>query len=333
MSSTILVGGFFGDEGKGKLVSYLALNDKPKIIARGGVGPNAGHTVEYKGKKFFLRMIPSGFLNESSELLIGPGVAVDPKIFFKEVELTNTTKRIKMDKRCAIIEKHHIEAEEKSDYLSKKIGSTKSGVGACNAERALRKVKLAQDITELSDFITDVPLVVNEALNKKQTVLIEGTQGTFLSLYHGTYPFCTSKDVCASAICSDVGVGPKMVGDVIVVFKAYVTRVGKGNLDGQLTHDEAVERGWIEYGTVTGRERRVAPFDFNLAKKAILINSATQIALTKIDIIFPECKGIRDFDELPQRAKDFIQKIESKTGVTVTLIGTGPSALDVVDRR
>ena len=333
MSSTVLVGGFFGDEGKGKLISYIALKDKPHIIARGGVGPNAGHTVEYEGKKFFLRMIPSGFLNKSSKLLIGPGVAINPEILLEEIEMTNTSNRIKVDNKCAIIEDRHIETEKKSNHLSKKIGSTKSGVGACNADRALRRVKLAQEIPELSIFLTDVSLEVNKALNKGQRVLVEGTQGTYLSLYHGNYPFCTSKDVCSSAICSDVGIGPKKVGEVIVVFKAYVTRVGEGILEGQLSHEEAVKRGWIEYGTVTGRERRVAPFDFNLAKRATLINSATQIALTKMDIIYPECKGIRGFDELPQGAKDFIQEIESKTGVTVTLIGTGPSALDVIDRR
>lgn len=89
---------------------------------------------------------------------------------------------------------------------------------------------------------------------------MEGTQGTFLSLYHGTYPFCTSKDVCAAAICSDVGIGPTRVSDITLVFKAFVTRVGEGKLQGQLNREEVSKRGWIEYGTVTRRERRAAPF-------------------------------------------------------------------------
>ena len=333
MSCIVLVGGFFGDEGKGKIISYIALKEEPDIIARGGVGPNAGHTVEYEGKKFFLRMIPSGFVNESSRLLIGPGVAFNTEIFLREVELTHTLGRVGIDRNCAIIEDRHIDFESKSKHLSKKIGSTKSGAGSCNAERALRKVKLAWEVPELSEFLTDVSLEVNEALDMGSKVLLEGTQGTYLSLYHGNYPFCTSKDVCASAICSDVGIGPIKVSEVIVVFKAYVTRVGEGELEGELTREETKKRGWVEFGTVTGRERRAAPFNFNLAKKAIMLNSANQIAITKIDVAFPDCKGIRNFDDLSRKAKDFIFRVESKTGIPVTLIGTGPSALEIVDRR
>ncbi|MCW3974990.1 MAG: adenylosuccinate synthetase [Candidatus Bathyarchaeota archaeon] len=333
MPCTVLVGGFFGDEGKGKLISYIALKDDPKIIARGGVGPNAGHTVEHEGKKFFLRMVPSGFINTNSRLLIGPGVALTPDIFLKEVELTKTYGRIGIDRNCAIIEDKHINLEENSEHLSKKIGSTKSGVGACNADRALRKVKYAHEISDLSKYIVDVSQEINIALENEERVLLEGTQGTYLSLYHGTYPFCTSKDVCASAICSDVGVGPTKIDDVIVVFKAYVTRVGSGTLEGELPHQEAKKRGWIEYGTVTGRERRVAPFNFDLAKTAVILNGATQLAITKIDVVFPDCKGSENFEELSEEAKNFIHEVESKIKVPVTLIGTGPSALDIVDRR
>ncbi len=332
MPCTVLVGGFFGDEGKGKLVSYIALRDNPKIIARGGAGPNAGHTVEHNGKKYFLRMVPSGFVNENSRLLIGPGVAVTPEIFLKEVEITNTHGRIGIDRNCAIIENKHKEYESKSSHLSKKIGSTKSGVGACNADRALRKVKLAHEFSELSEYIVDVSSEVNRALDIGEKVLLEGTQGTYLSLYHGTYPYCTSKDVCSSAICSDVGIGPIKVNEVMIVFKAYVTRVGGGELEGELPLKEAEKRGWMEYGTVTGRLRRVAPFNFNLAKKAIILNSATQIAITKIDVIYPDCREIDNFEDLSKEAKNFIYKIESETNIPVTLIGTGPSTLDVVDR-
>lgn len=333
MPCTVLVGGFFGDEGKGKLISYIALKDDPKIIARGGVGPNAGHTVEHEGKKFFLRMVPSGFINVDSRLLIGPGVALTPDIFLKEVELTNTCERIGIDRNCAIIEDKHVNLEKSSEHLSKKIGSTKSGVGACNAERALRKVKYAHEISDLTKYVVDVSKEINAALENEEKVLLEGTQGTYLSLYHGTYPFCTSKDVCASAICSDVGVGPTKIDDVIVVFKAYVTRVGEGTLEGELPHQEAKKRGWLEYGTVTGRERRVAPFNFDLAKTAVILNGATQVAITKIDVVFPECKGIKNYEELSKEAKNFIHEVESKVKVSVTLIGTGTSALDIVDRR
>jgi adenylosuccinate synthase len=333
MPCTVVVGGFFGDEGKGKIIAYLAMKDKPRIIARGGVGPNAGHTVNYMNKSYFLRMIPSGFIYEDSRLLIGPGVLVNPKVFLEEVKLTKTEKRVGLDKQCAIIEEKHIQQEIQSKYLVEKIGTTKSGVGYCQAERALRIVKLAKDVEELLPYLTDVSLEINEALENGKNVLIEGTQGTFLSLYHGTYPFCTSKDVCASAICSDVGVGPKSVEHVIIVFKAYVTRVGEGPLEGELPRDEVIKRGWLEYGTVTRRERRAAPFNFDLAKKAVRLNSATEAVLTKMDVIYPSCKGVKNFDKLPKEAKDFIEKVENEIRIPVALIGTGPSTYDIIDRR
>jgi len=333
MACTVVVGGFFGDEGKGKLLAYLALRDKPAVTARGGVGPNAGHTVQYMNKTYFLRMVPSGFIYQDCRLLIGPGVLVNPKVFLQEVELTGTKGRMALDNQCAIIEEKHIQQEMESSHLTQKIGSTKSGIGTCSSERVLRIAKVARDYPELSEFLTDVPAEVNAALEKQKDVLVEGTQGTFLSLYHGTYPFCTAKDVCASAICSDIGIGPTAVDDVIVVFKAYVTRIGEGPLEGQLPREEVLKRGWMEYGTVTRRERRAAPFDFNLAKKAVMLNGATQIAITKLDVAFPECKEARNFDEFPNNVRDFVRRVAVETQVPVTLLGTGPSAEDVVDRR
>ena len=109
-------------------------------------------------------------------------------------------------------------------------------------------------------------------------------------LYHGDYPFVTSKDVTASGICSDVGIGPKKVDDVILVFKAYVTRVGCGPLENEISPDEAAKSGRVEYGSVTGRQRRASPFNLGLAKKSIKINSATQLAVTKLDVVFPNVR-------------------------------------------
>ena len=332
MTCTVVVGGFFGDEGKGKLIAYLASRDSPAIVARGGVGPNAGHTVQIGGKTYSLRMIPSGFVSKNSRLLIGPGVLVNPGVLLKEVDMTETKDRIGVDRQCAIIEQKHIDQETQSEHLAKKIGVTKTGVGACNADRVYRSAKIAKDVPELSRFITDVPEEIHKALSKEQTVLIEGSQGTFLSLYHGTYPYCTSKDVCASAICSDVGVGPTAVDDVIVVFKAFVTRVGEGPLNGQLSEEETKKRGWQEFGTVTRRLRRAAPFDFDLAKRAVQLNGATQVAVTKIDVVFPQAVGIRKFEALPSEARAFVDEVEKRTGVPATLIGTGPSNEDVIDR-
>jgi len=332
---TVVVCGFFGDTGKGKIVSYLALKDKASVVARGGVGPNAGHTVVYGDKTYKMRMLPSGFINERCRLLIGPGVLVNPEVLFKEMEQTEIFKsrdRTGVDPQCAIIEPRHIEADKKG-HLAGEIQTTGTGTGPCNAERALRTVKVARDIPELKRFLSDVPLEVNRAIEEGDNVVIEGTQGTYLSLYHGTYPYCTSKDVTASAACSDVGVGPKRVDDILVVFKAFTTRVGGGPLPNEISWEEAERRGWAEIAAVTGRRRRAAPFNFELAKRAVMLNSATQAAVTKIDVVFPDCKGVKSYEELSGEAKRFVEKIEKEVDVPVTLIGTGPEALEVVDRR
>jgi len=332
LSCTIVVDGFFGDGGKGKIVSYLAVADDATVVARGGVGPNAGHTVVKDGIKYKLRMVPCGFVNERSLQLVGPGVLVNPEVFLKEIEVTGIEGRIGLDPQCAIIEPKHIEADKKG-YLKEKIGTTGTGTGPCNSDRALRVAKMARDIPELAPYLKDVPLLVNEALDAGENVVLEGTQGTYISLFHGGYPFVTSKDVCAAAVCSDVGVGPTRVTDVVLVCKAYVTRVGEGPLEGEISHKEAKKRNWDEYGTVTGRQRRAAPFNYPLAKRAAMINGATQIAVTKMDILYPEIAGSSDYGSMPAEAKEFVEKIEKEIGLPVTFVGTGPGVNEVIDRR
>jgi adenylosuccinate synthase len=333
MPCLVTIGGFYGDEGKGKIVAYLSIKDNIDLAARGGAGPNAGHTFVQNGEEFKVRMLPSAVLNAGSRLLIGAGVLVDPNILLNEIETFKSTDRTFIDFQCGIINKEHQEDDRNNEYLKKTIGTTGSGTGPANAERALRKLKLAKDIPEIALYLEDVSNSINHSIDNGENVLIEGTQGTFLSLFHGTYPYVTSKDVTASAICSDVGVGPKKIDEVLVVFKSYVTRVGEGPLSFEMSEEEVKAKNWLEFGSVTGRQRRAAPFDFDLARKAIQINSASQIALTKLDIVFPKCKGMKNFSELPGEAKDFVSKIESETGLPVTLIGTGAEIMDTIDRR
>lgn len=337
MVCTVVVDGFFGDSGKGKIVSYLAYADDVEYCARGGVGPNAGHTVTVGGRVYRLRMLPSGFVNPKTRLLIGPGVVVNPEILLREVsELEEggfgVEARLGLDAQCAVIEPRHIEAD-RSGHLGEVIQTTGTGTGPCNADRALRRARLARDVPSLKRFIADVSMELNLALDRGMDVIVEGTQGTFLSLYHGTYPYVTSKDVCSSAACSDVGIGPTRVDEVVLVLKSYVTRVGAGELPGELSPEEARRRGWEEYGTVTGRQRRAAPFNYELARRAAMINGATQIALTKLDVLYPECRGARDYGSLSRDARDFVERIESELGLPVTLIGTGPDLGEVIDRR
>lgn len=333
MTVTIIVGGFWGDEGKGKIISYIAYSEDHAIIARGGVGTNAGHTVVFEGKQYGLRMIPSGFTSKKSRLLIGAGVLADPEIFLKEIKETGCSDRIGLDFHTGIIESKHKEADKKDKHLSEKLGTTGTGCGPANEDRARRVLKLAKDVHELQPYLTDVSKEINEAIDSGKNVVIEGTQGTMLSLFHGTYPFVTSKDVSASQFCSDVGIGPTKVDEVIIVFKAFMTRVGEGPMPGTLSDKEMQLRGWTEHGTVTGRERRSAPIDFDVARKAIRLNGATQIALTKLDVIFPEIAGANTADSLPPKALEFIANVEKETGIPVTFVGTGPEAEALIDLR
>ena len=120
-------------------------------------------------------------------------------------------------------------------------------------------------------MVTDDPYLAEEldaAITAGEAVLIEGTQGFGLSLYHGDYPYVTSKDTTAAAACVDVGIGPTLVTDVIVVFKAYASRVGAGPMATELDAAEVAARGWQEFGAVTGRVRRIGEFDFGQAARA-----------------------------------------------------------------
>jgi adenylosuccinate synthase len=332
MPCSVIVGAFWGDEGKGKIISYLALKDNLDFCVRTG-SVNAAHTVWNDGKKYALHMVPAGFINEKCLLRVAAGANVHIPQFFKEVELTSVQERIGIDENASIIEEKH-SAQDKASAVNKGIGTTGWGVGPAVEERARRTAKLAKDIPELEPYVMDTVTEINNALDIGKKVLLEGTQGFMLSLFlSGGYPYVTSRDTGASAIASEAGVGPTRVNNVIIVYKSFMTRVGAGPLPGEISKEEALKHGWFETAAGTGRDRRSAPFDFDLAKKTAKINGATQAALTKLDILFPTCKGARKIEALPVEAKKFLKEVENKTDVPVVLIGTGPDALDIIDLR
>ncbi|HHQ44541.1 MAG TPA: adenylosuccinate synthetase [Candidatus Altiarchaeales archaeon] len=353
---SIVVGGHYGDEGKGKMVAYLAVKDDPDVICRAGVGTNAGHTIHVDGKKYGLRMITCGFVNPKPDLMVGAGVLVDPEVFLNEIEVTDCGDRAYVDRRCAIIEKKHKDADRAGGG---KIGTTGSGCGPANADRVNRVAKLAQEIDELKDYVVDVPMKVNEAIDSGKEVLVEASQGFGLSLYYGNYPYVTSKDTSASTACADVGIGPTRVDEVYVIYKAYMSRVGKDPYVKPLTDEDvaedelwttmlsrAEENGFLEgssnekiaaylgeVGTVTGRPRKIAAFDMELAKYSSKVNGATQVCLTCLDKLFPKCYGATTLEKLGGEALAHVKKIEGGLGIPVSLISTGPDAKHVVDLR
>jgi adenylosuccinate synthase len=333
MPCNIVVGGFFGDEGKGKIIAYIVKKDNINLAARGGVGPNAGHTFNLNGQTFKVRMLPSAAFNVKTSLAIGAGVLVNPKILLNEISSFNAQGRTFVDRNCGIIKEEHVMQDSTEGFLKDKIGTTGTGTGPANSDRALRKLSLAKDCLEIKDYLGDVSSMIHSNLDKKNSVLLEGTQGTYLSLYHGGYPFVTSKDVTASSVCADVGIGPKCINEVLVVFKSYITRVGGGPLENELERVESQKRGWLEYGSVTGRERRSSPFNIELAKRSIRLNGATSFALTKLDVLYPECAGVKDYSKLSPSAKKFVEEIEAELGLKAELIGTGADVDSVIDQR
>lgn len=342
MGVTMIVGGQYGGEGKGKTVSYLSLEDNSDYVVRCG-GPNSGHTVDLEGKRYALRLLPAGFINARSRLLLAAGTLVDPDILLQEIELCGVDpSRVGVDLGAGIITERDAEHERRL-HLRKRIGSTLSGTGAGVARRALRdnSFRLARDVPELKPFLTCVSREVNRALDRNLKVIIEGTQGFGLSLFHsGCYPYTTSRDTTASAFLSEVGISPLRVNSIIMVVRTFPIRVSgnSGPLKNEIDWKE-VQRlsGYSyepkEFTTVTKQIRRVALFDIELVKEAALVNKPTQIALTGADYLDYRNKSLKNFSALREETKRFIRWIEHEIDVRVDLIGTGPENKEMIDRR
>jgi len=330
----IVSGGFHGDEGKGKIIGYLAVKDNYDVIPRCGGGSQTGHSVNEYIK---VRQIPSGLVNPKARLLIGRGTVLDPKVTLGEIEKYKVADRIGIDYGCTIIEPRHIDEEQE---LVKAIGSVGTGTGPARRDRVMRKAKLAKDVVEFKPYLTDVSEEIQTAIRNNKKVLIEGTQGFALSLMdYKFYPYVTSQDTTASQFASDAGIGPKDVGEIYTVFKAYVSKVGGGELPGQWSEEKKKQLGIEEIGTVSRRERRFSDFDLELAKDAIIRNTTTQAAITCIDRLFKGNQGVRNFDDLTEEAKRFIMekndflKHQSSHFRGITLISTGPNLEDTIDMR
>lgn len=342
MPVTVVVGGQYGSEGKGKVVAYLAKKDDVAAVVRCG-GPNAGHSFEWMGTKYSLRQIPSGLINPKTMLYLSPGSVVNPTVLLEEIDKYKVGGgRIRIDPFAAIVTDEEISLE-KHLKLRERIGSTLSGTGAATARKVLRHegVRLATDARELQEYLTDVALELNELLSQGKRVMVEGTQGFGLSLYHGGhYPYATSRDTSASGFLSEAGISPLHVDQIIMVIRTFPIRVGgdSGPLPNEISWgDVSRESGYpfpvAEHGAVTGRLRRVAQFDASIVRRAATVNGPTQIALTGVDYLAHRNCFARKFADLTDFAKHFIKNLESSLNVRVTLIGTGPDLENIIDRR
>jgi len=338
MVCSIICGAQYGDEGKGKIVAYIAHKDKPEYSVRGGVGPNAGHGVRYRGHEIECRHVPAGFVCESSELRLGSGSLVDPELLSREIKHLeelgfSVAHRFKVDRNCGVVERRHVEGERTDNYLHERIGSMASGCGKANAERALRTLNVANNIPELSSMVCDVSTEMNKALDEGKSIVIEGTQGFGLSLYHGAYPFVTSRDTAASTLAGDVGISPFKVDEIVLVMKPYITRAGMGPLAEGASEVPRIEEAEIRPGVAIGNRRRVGNFDWELVQRAVMVNRPTQIAITNIDRRWPEYSNLRNYEDLRGEARGFVEEIEGRLKTHVTIISTGPELEDIIDRR
>ncbi len=340
MPITVVVGGQFGSEGKGKTTAHLCRECGFDVAVRCG-GPNSGHTVTIDNEPVVLRQIPAGVVNPRTKLYLAAGCLLDLDILLEEISSFNLTPdRLGIDYNAAIISKEYSK-EEKENGLCSRIGSTCSGTGIAVAKRALRAddLKLARDTPELKPFLCNVSdKIMDYYLNDKK-IVIEGTQGFGLSVYHSPYyPYATSRDTIASAFLSEVGVSPLVVSDIIMVIRTFPIRVGgnSGDLPKEIDW-ETVQResGYPhkiqEFTSATKRLRRVARFDIEIVKKANSVNRPTKIALMGVDYLDYKNTGIKHYNELTVKTKSFIQSLEDKLSVMVNLIGTGPKDQELIE--
>lgn len=327
MSVLAVVGGQYGGEGKGKMISFLDYNIEPDIIAKGS-GPNSAHRVVSDSFDYTFRMLPAHIRQNSSVFVFGAGTLIDIEELFKEISLCNCKSNVRIDPRAGIIDPEYI-TEQKNDIVYSRIGTTYRGTGVAAALRARRRLKLAKEFSGLRDYIINVPDYLYSNLKQNKKILLEGSQSTQLSNYHGDYPYCTSRDTTVSALCSQLGIGIKFIDDILLVVKCFPTRNHAGSLPNEFSKDE-IKKNRIKEVNCDGIQRRVGKMDFDVIKNSVMINSATQIALTGIDYYDFRTKGADSKSKLTAKAFRLIEKLENATNLNVKYVSTGPKYYETV---
>jgi adenylosuccinate synthase len=341
MSVWVVVGGQFGSEGKGKIAAFITCRENIDICVRCG-GPNSGHSfVDKNGTTFVLRQLPTGYLNARSRLLIPAGALVDPVVLRNEIEsLGITVGRIGIDPKCFVIDERDRE-EERQLNLHERLSSTLCGVGSAVSRRALRgrDAKLVRDVVGQYPWLGDLIVhnsvceEVNAAHDHGKKILIEGTQGFGLSLYHSeSYPCSTSRDTTASGFLSEVGLSPRMVTEIVLVFRTFPIRVAgqqAGPLKQEITWEQLrAESGYPfqvqERTSVTNKIRRVARFDWELARMAAAANRPTRLAINGLDYLSYENHGVGNLNSLRADTQAFVGKLARWCSCEVSYLGTGP---------
>ena len=331
----MIIGGQWGDEGKGKVVDLLSAGFAAVVRYNGG--NNAGHTVRFADRRFALHLVPSGIIHDNVKCYLASGMVVDPTGLVSEMDTLEEEGvaidgRIALSPRATLILPTHkaLDSAREGTLGAGKIGTTGRGIGPAYQDRAQRRALRAQVLAKPGQLreralalmeqhnrelikLFDAPAVdldqamaeiesaavrlapliseVGPALRNHRAVgegvLFEGAQGVMLDLAWGTYPFVTSSSCLPGYAAASCGIGPKLLGPVVAVMKAYATRVGSGPFPSELedeTGERMRERG-AEFGTTTGRPRRCGWFDAVAARYAVEVAGIDAVAVTKLDIL------------------------------------------------
>lgn len=346
---TVLVGGQYGSEGKGAIVKHIAF--KHEVHVRVG-SPNAGHTIYWDGEKHVMQSIPCGWINPNADIVIGRGALLNMRQLVKEIVhiqqwYPHFLDRLHIDENAGVLsERFHEQEGGVNGEMHRRIGSTGEGVGPARIARLERdpeKFKLFKEVADewgLSKCVAEnTPAAIAGAQDRGINVLIEGTQGSALSLLHSHWPYCTSIDTNASGIISEVGIAPSRVTNVLMVCRTYPIRVAgnSGPMQNEISWDELNRRvgGGVapEKTTVTHKTRRIAEWDGELFRQSCLLNAPTDIALTFADYVDPYLKNAEDMNRVKASAPlmEFIRK-HNLVG-NLRYIGTGPqTVVDVEDK-
>jgi adenylosuccinate synthase len=339
MPVSIVVGGQFGSEGKGKVALEIVRRDRTTAAVIRVGGTNSGHTaVGTNGQTYSLRQLPAAGVDRTVQVFLPAGSYIDLAILKDELQLLDLgPDQVSISPMARIITDEHKRWEQNAE-LGPAIGSTQSGTGgavmAMTARAAvgfpMHSVQ-AFEVSELQPFLTDTTSAVRSLLNAGRRVVIEGTQGFGLSLLQGGYwPKATSRDTSAAGFLAEAGLSPRDVDDVTMVVRCHPIRVAGDS--GPLTGETSWERiaagaglpsSYREYTTVTRKVRRVGQFDPDLVRRAIAVNRPSRIVLNHLDYIDPRVKG----SGLTARARAFVENVERDIEQPVDWLGTGPASI------
>jgi adenylosuccinate synthase len=337
----VIVGGEYGSEGKGNIAFHLA--PEYDLLIRVG-GPNAAHKVYLPSGEIFTHFsLPSGTQAGQAELAIGPGAVIYPPELLSEIARCDVSEeRLSIDPKAMVIETADKELEAAD--LKTRIGSTASGTGSATARRVMRgaDVRLAREVEDLHPYVRSTAEILERAYTAHKRIMLEGTQGSGLSLHHGPYPFVTSRDTTVAGCLAEAGVAPARVRKVIMVVRSYPIRVGgkSGDMTCELNWSDIEHRSGLaglaekELTSKTNRLRRVGEFEWDLLRRGALLNAPTDIALTFADYLSSKNAEAWRFEQLTEDTIRFVDEIERVTGARVSLISTGfMPHRGVIDRR